>query len=118
MPFEPAYAVQAHITHKLSIDGEMPQEYSFEPHDQLAAVFVYFSDCILNDLQPAPSGQEGLIDVQIICALSESIQTGKFISLENIKSPPHRPNPDLTIALPPLTQQPELIRVADPAGKS
>jgi predicted dehydrogenase len=115
---EPAYAAQAHIHHKLSIDGEMPQEYSFEPHNQLAAVFVYFSDCILNDIQPAPSGQEGLIDVQIICALNESIQTGKFVSLAGIASPPHRPNADRTIALPPLKEQPALIRVADPAGKS
>ncbi len=115
---EPAYAVQAHIKHKLSIDGEMPQEYSFEPHNQLAAVFVYFSDCILHDIQPAPSGQEGRVDVQIICALRESIQTGKFVSLDGIASPPHRPNPDRTISLPPLAQQPALIRVADPAGKS
>ena len=115
---EPAYAVQAHITHKLSIDGEMPQEYSFEPHDQVAAVFAYFSDCILHDLDPAPSGQEGLIDVQIICALNESIQSGKFVSLEGIQSPPQRPNADRTISLPPLAQPPELIRAADPAGKS
>jgi predicted dehydrogenase len=115
---EPAYAAQSHIQHKLSIDGEMPQEYSFEPHDQLAAVFVYFSDCILHDREPAPSGQEGLIDVQIICALSESIETGKFVSLESIQPPQQRPSADRTIALPPLAQQPALIRVADPAGKS
>jgi predicted dehydrogenase len=115
---EPAYAAQAHIKHKLTIDGRMPQEYSFEPHDQLAALFVYFSDCVLHDREPALSGREGLIDVQIIRALKESIETGKFVSLEGIQPPQQRPSADLAIELPPLEEQPELIRVADPAGKS
>jgi predicted dehydrogenase len=115
---EPAYAVQAHIKHVLSIEGEPKQEYSFEPHDQLAAVFVYFSDCVLHDKEPAPSGQEGLIDVQIIRALAESIETGGFVSLEGIEPPQQRPSAAQIIELPPLQEQPELIHAADPAGKS
>ena len=78
---EPAYAAQGHIKHVLSIDDEAKQERSFEPRDQLAAVFVYFSDCILDDKEPEPSGQEGLIDIKIIRALAESIETGSFVSL-------------------------------------
>ena len=115
---EPAYAAQAHIKHVLSIDDEGKQERSFEPRDRLAAVFVYFSDCILNDKEPEPSGQEGLIDIQIIRALAESIETGGFVSLEGIEPPPQRPTAAQTIERPPIKEQPELVHAADPAGKS
>jgi predicted dehydrogenase len=115
---EPAYAAQAHIKHVLSIDGEPPQERSFEPHDQLAAVFTYFSDCVLQDKEPEPSGTEGLIDVKIINALKESIETGRFVSLAGIESPPQRPTATQTIERPPLKEQPQLVNAADPAGKS
>ena len=52
------------IKHTLTIEGEK-EERSFEPHDQLAAEFIYFSDCILQDQEPEPSGEEGLIDVGV-----------------------------------------------------
>jgi predicted dehydrogenase len=115
---EPAYAIQAHIKHVLSIDDEPPQERSFEPHDQLAAVFTYFSNCVLHDTDPEPSGQEGLIDIKIIRALLESIETGKFVSLAGIESPPSRPSAAQTIERPPLVAQPQLVNAADPAGNT
>ena len=115
---EPAYAIQAHIKHVLSIDDEPQQEYKFEPHDQVAAVFTYFSDCVLQDKEPEPSGQEGLIDVKIIRALKESIETGKFVSIDGIASPQYRPTAAQIIERPPLQQQPQLVNAADPAGKS
>ena len=115
---EPAYAMEAHIKHVLSLEGEPKQEHSFDPHDQLAAVFLYFSDCILNDKEPEPSGQEGLIDIKIIRALAESIQTGTFVSLEWIEQRQHRPTVTQTIERPPLKEYPELIQAADPAGNS
>ncbi len=115
---EPAYATQAHITHILSIDGEPKREYSFEPHDQIAAVFSYFSDCILHDREPEPSGSEGLIDVKIIRALRESIETGSFVSIEGIVPPPQRPTAAQAIERPPLLEFPQLVNAADPAGNS
>jgi predicted dehydrogenase len=115
---EPAYAIQAHIKHVLSIDDAPTQEYSFEPHDQLAAVFSYFSDCVLHDKEPAPSGTEGLIDIKIIRALKESIETGKFVAVAGIEPPPQRPTVAQQIERPPLQQPPQLVNAADPAGKS
>jgi predicted dehydrogenase len=115
---EPAYAAQAHIKHVLTIDDKGKQERSFEPRDQLAAVFVYFSDCIIQDREPEPSGQEGLIDLQIIRALTESIETGRIVSLEGIQQRQQRPTIAQTIECPPLKEQPQLINAADPAGKS
>jgi len=115
---DPAYAVEAHIKHVLSIDDRGKQERSFEPHDQLTAVFVYFSDCILDDKEPEPSGQEGLIDIQIIRALAESIETGGFVAIEGTEPPSQRPTAAQTIERPSVKDRPELIHVADPAGKS
>jgi predicted dehydrogenase len=115
---EPAYATEAHIKHVLSIEGEPKQEYTFEPHDQLAALFSYFSDCILHDKEPEPSGQEGLIDIKIIRALKESIETGRFVSLAGIEQRQQRPTAAQIIERPPIKEYPELVRAADPAGNS
>jgi predicted dehydrogenase len=78
-----AYSTQGPIKHILNIDGSR-QEYSFEPHNQVVAEFVYFSNCILDDKEPKSSGTEGLTDVQIIRALDRSIETGGFVQLDDI----------------------------------
>lgn len=112
---EPAYSWQGEINHFLTMDNEK-QERKFAGHDQLAAEFVYFSDCILQDKQPEPSGQEGLIDVQIIQALYQSIETGKFVKLEGLDRS-KRPAVEQTVNRPPLQEQPELVRATEPSGK-
>jgi predicted dehydrogenase len=111
-----AYSTQGEIKHTLTIGSEK-QEQSFASHDQLAAEFVYFSDCILQDKQPEPSGQEGLIDVQIIRALYNSIKTGRFVQVDS-PQPDMRPTAEQAIECPPHQKQPNLVHVADPSGKS
>ncbi len=80
---ELAYSTQGPIKHILNIDGKT-QERSFEPHNQVAPEFVYFSDCIMQDKEPEPSGTEGLTDVQIIQALYRSIEIGQFVQIGEI----------------------------------
>jgi predicted dehydrogenase len=77
---ERAYSVKEKIKHTMTIDGKV-EEQAFEPQDQLASEFDYFSNCILKNIAPEPSGQEGLIDVKIIRALHESITSGQFVTL-------------------------------------
>ncbi len=113
---DPAYSTQGEIKHTLTIDGEK-QERAFEPHDQLAAEFAYFSDCILQDKEPEPSGKEGLIDVKIIRALYHSLETGGFVKLDT-PNRQQRPTEDQTLKRPPMQKQPDLIHAADPSGKS
>lgn len=113
---EPAYASGTEIKHYLKIEGET-RERSFAGRDQLAAEFVYFSDCIAQGKQPAPSGQEGLIDIRIIQALEESIQTGQFVKLSPIQ-PDRRPNMSQSIECSPIEQTPELVNAADVSGQS
>ncbi|MBW4658299.1 MAG: Gfo/Idh/MocA family oxidoreductase [Drouetiella hepatica Uher 2000/2452] len=111
-----AYSTHGEIKHTLTVGGEK-QERSFEPHDQLAAEFVYFSDCILQNKEPEPSGEEGLIDVQIIRALYRSIETGSFVQIDT-PNRQQRPTADQTIEIPPVQEAVKLINVADPSGGS
>lgn|SRR5262245_19579997 len=62
------------------------REREFPRRDQVAAEILYFSDCILNDQEPEPSGREGLIDVQIIQAIYRSAPiTGRPVSAETTR---------------------------------
>jgi predicted dehydrogenase len=78
-----AYSTQGPIKHILTIDGAA-EERSFEPYNQVVAELLYFSDCIVQNQEPEPSGTEGLIDIQIIRALYQSIETGRFVELDGL----------------------------------
>ena len=118
---EPAYAWQGELKHYLTINGET-QERTFEDHDQLAAEFIYFSDCILQDKNPEPSGTEGLIDVSIIQALYKSIETRQPVQIETRdacggKLRQQRPTSAQTIQRPPAEETPDLINAAAPSNE-
>ncbi len=70
-----AYSYQGELKQQITINQEK-QEESFSAGDQFAAEIIYFSDCVLNNKEPEPSGEEGLADVRIIRAIYESAQTG------------------------------------------
>jgi predicted dehydrogenase len=110
-----AYSTDGEKKHTLTI-GKEKQEHAFESHDQLAAEFVYFSDCIMQDKEPEPSGQEGLIDVQIITALEHSLETGGFVKIEGVGRHQHPTNKQI-IERPPVQEKPEVVNAAGPSGK-
>jgi predicted dehydrogenase len=109
-----AYSTQGDMKHTLTIEDKI-QERTFSSHDQLASVFVYFSDCILKNMEPEPSGEEGLIDVKVIRALYDSIETGAFVQLDTIQRNQH-PTKDQMIERPPAEEQPSVIHAASPSG--
>lgn len=55
--------------------------YEFEPRDQFGAEISYFSDCVLNDIIPEPSADEGVADIRVVEAIYESTYSDKAISL-------------------------------------
>ncbi|HIK07968.1 MAG TPA: Gfo/Idh/MocA family oxidoreductase [Trichormus sp. M33_DOE_039] len=111
---ESAYTWQGEITRYLTIEGQT-QERTFAQHDQLAAEFSYFSDCILSDQEPEPNGIEGLIDVRIIQALYQSIATGQPVKIPTLERD-QRPTSDQSIERPPTEEKPDLIHAAPPGG--
>jgi predicted dehydrogenase len=72
---ESAYEYSVGMTQVTRIGGRTKTQ-QYPVHDQFAPQLRYFSNCILRDRQPEPSGQEGLIDVTIIEALDRSARTG------------------------------------------
>ncbi|AUT02614.1 oxidoreductase [Nostoc sp. CENA543] len=112
---ESAYTWQGEIKHYLTIEGQT-QERNFPRHDQLAAEFTYFSDCILSDQEPEPNGIEGLIDVRIIQALYQSIATGQPVTIPTLERD-QRPTSDQSIERPPVEEKPDLIHAASPGGE-
>ncbi len=111
-----AYSYQGELKQQITINNQK-QEQSFAAGDQFAAEITYFSDCLLTDSYPEPSGVEGLADVRIIRALYESAQTGKPIQLAEFERQ-HRPSLELVIESPAVSETPDLIQAADPSGKS
>src|ERR1700687_2297794 len=73
---EHAYEMVEPIKEKLTINNKTKTK-TYPKKDQFAPELVYFSDCILKNEQPEPSGKEGMADVRIIRALLESAKSGR-----------------------------------------
>ena len=78
---EPAYEIAQDLAHALTVKGRLTRKV-FKARDQFAAELVYFSDCIQNDRNPEPSGDEGLADVRVMRAIEKSIEDGVPVKLE------------------------------------
>jgi glucose-fructose oxidoreductase len=74
---------------------------------------LYFSDCILNDREPEPSGREGLADVRIIRALLESARLGRPVKLDEFERR-RRPTMAMEKKRPPVPR-PRLIHAEAPS---
>ena len=97
----PGYTWQEKITHKLTV-GEKKSEKTFSRSDHFGGETKYFSDCILDDVQPEPDGEEGLADVLVIKAIEESFKTGKPVAVPQGVTRKQRPNREQIIKLSPV----------------
>ncbi len=109
---QPAYQVGASMEHTLTV-GESKKKESFKTTDHFGGELKYFSNCILNDQQPEPDGEEGMLDVRVIEAIEQALLTGKAQQLE----PVHRKKRPQTAQVETLrvTSEPELIGVHQPS---
>lgn len=60
------------------------EELTFEPGDPFGATVTYFSDCVMKDRQPEPSGIDGLQDVRIVEAIYRSARDGRPVTLPRL----------------------------------
>lgn len=90
------------------------KERTFERRDQIAAEISYFVKCIREDLEPEPSGWEGLADVRILQAIMQSARFGRAVPVEPVLRP-HRPDMSQEIDVEPVSKPP-LVDVA-PSSK-
>jgi predicted dehydrogenase len=102
-----AYEYVMPVELQLTVDGKT-QTRNFEKRDQFAPELLYFSNCILEDQEPEPSGLEGLHDVRIIQAIFDSAKKGEAIQLAP-RTKKNRPTTRQQIRRPPV-EKPKLVR--------
>ena len=105
---DPAYEYVGELQQNIVLNGKS-RSRRYGGGDQFASELLYFSDCILNDRNPEPSGLEGLIDVAIVEALYRSAKTGRPVSL-SLPDKKQWPAQDQVIKRPPV-RKPKLVRV-------
>jgi predicted dehydrogenase len=105
-----AYEYTSPVRLELTANGQT-QKRTYPRRDQFGPELVYFSDCILNDREPEPSGFEGMLDVHIIRSLLESAKQGIPVTIKEIGRR-RRPSLRQEIHRPPVREAPQVH--ADP----
>lgn len=112
LKMDPAYTWQDDIEQTVIVKDKSTKR-TFNHRDQVAAELVYFADCVRNDVEPEPSGREGLIDVRIIDALRRSYTENRPVRLEALPADPP-PDPSQSIERSP-PKKPTPVKVAPPS---
>ena len=112
---DPAYEYAMEIKHHLTIGGKTKTR-TFPKRDQFAPELIYFSDCILNNKEPEPSGLEGMADVCIVQAIYDSAKTGRVIELPELPAK-KRPTARQEIHRP-AHAKPKTVRAKSPSGEA
>jgi predicted dehydrogenase len=105
---DPAYEYAEGLESTLTVDGKSTRR-KIGKRDQFAPELLYFSDCIIKDRSPEPSGEEGLQDVRIVQALYASAKRGRPVKIRPFKKQ-HRPTGRQRITRP-GTRKAALIKV-------
>ena len=106
---DPAYECAVGLAYQMKV-GERARSKKFSKSDQFAPELLYFSDCVLKNEEPEPSGEEGLADVRIIEGMLQSISTGRPVRLE-MRQRKQRPTLQQEIRSPAVPREPKLIDV-------
>jgi glucose-fructose oxidoreductase len=110
---DPAYEFAGSLKHALTVGGRT-RKTTYPRRDQFAPELLYFSDCILRQEKPEPSGREGQADVRVIRALLKSARRGQPIQLGDFERR-QRATPDMEIRRPPVAE-PELVHAEKPSA--
>jgi predicted dehydrogenase len=109
----PGFGFGTGLRHRLTV-GESTTETPFREVDQFGGEIAYFSDCILEDADPEPDGEEGRLDVRVVAAIGRALETGEPQRL----APSYRakrPVPDQAQRLLPV-KSPKLVHASAPGG--
>ena len=108
----PAYQVASSMKHELTVNKKKSSE-SFKTTDHFGGELKYFSDCILEDRRPEADGEEGMLDIRVIAAIEQALETGQPQTL-----PPYqrkrRPMPEQVEELS-AVKEPELVGAHKPS---
>jgi predicted dehydrogenase len=108
---QPGYTYGKSLEHFLTI-GEKKDSVSYKNTDQFGGEMKYFSDCILNNIDPEPDAEEGFADVRVLEAIQRSLETGEVQKLAPFARSRHV-DPDQVVRLGAL-KSPEPVRASSP----
>lgn len=112
---DPAFEYAMAIKHQLTV-GEKTKTKTFPKRDQFAAQLVYFSDCLLKNKEPEPSGLEGLADVRIVEAIYESARTKRAVPVPEL---PRKSGPTLNQEIHrPAHGKPQIVHTKAPSREA
>lgn len=115
LALDPAYEYAMPIEHHLTI-GDKTSSRKFPKRDQFAAEVQYFSDCILKNRKPEPSGTEGLADVRIVEAIYKSARSGREVKLGAF---PDKRRPTMRQEITkPAHGKPKVVHAESPSGEA
>jgi len=108
-----AYDYSEPVVLELTTEGRTRRK-TYALRDQFGPEVIYFSDCIISDREPEPSGIEGLRDVHVIRSLYESARLGVAVKLQQIQRQRH-PTLKQEIYRSRRIAKPKLVHVQAPA---
>ena len=80
----PAYIYNAGLEYDLTPGPDKLHE-TFKHTDQFGGEMKYFSNCILEGLDPEPDGEEGMLDVRVVEAIVRALESGQTQRLEPVR---------------------------------
>jgi predicted dehydrogenase len=76
----PSYVFGKPLHQTVSI-GDKKSEEKFKNTDHFGGEMKYFSDCILNNTEPEPNGEEGFADVRVLEGILQALSSGGPVQL-------------------------------------
>jgi predicted dehydrogenase len=102
-----AYEYVEPVEMTITIDGQKTTK-TFAKRDQFAPELVYFSQCIQKDIEPEPSGEEGVNDLRIIDAIFASSKKKLAVKLSS-RQKLKRPSLRQELRRAPVKREPNLV---------
>ena len=93
--------------------GEKKTSESFKNTDHFGGQMKYFSDCILNDREVEPDGEEGFADVRVLEGVLRALKTGGSVTLEPFNRTKRIDTAAQKETLPAVTS-PDLVNTSNP----
>ncbi len=110
---DPCYMFGKPLEQTLAV-GEDKSKQSFKNTDHFGGEMKYFSDCILNNTEVEPDGQEGFADVRVIEGIHEALKTGKSVTLTPFIRT-KRIDPEAQLVKLGAVSTPDLVNASNPA---
>jgi hypothetical protein len=78
----PGFQLETAYEHHSMVDKKAARE-RFSETDHFGGELQYFSECILTGRDPEPDAEEGWLDMRVILAIKQALETGKPQKLES-----------------------------------